>query len=539
LRLHIIKSSLAVTAFAGLTAVAGFFGQVVIAKLFGASAPLDAYLTAGAIPNTMAAVLLWGVGYTLIPILSGTPKEEVPRALTSCFLVVLVLSVALAGVGILAGKPLLRWTAPYLAPEKLALAAELQIYFWLGAAFSILTGFVIGVSQFSKRFVIPAAATLAPPLMIIVCGLSLAHRMGIRSIAWGFLLGALLQCVLVVTGIWGKGNRWSSGFSPAAWKFLRSLFPATASLLPFTLFPAIDAFWSSRLADGSFSLLGYANRISIGLTSVTIQGMATVIFPYLSENAASRDLEAVRRQVALALRLVFLLMVPIAAVLTALRIPVLTLLFQRGKFDAAATRGLASVLPWYLVGMVGIASMNLVNRGFYALRDFRTPARIGVGFLCGYFVLSGLLSFRFAYVGIAATYAIYWVAQLACAQKILSRRLGKVWEGRELKFLGKVIAAGVIVAVLLQAGLAHQSWILAPLAQVVCFGLAGSVLVIGLGYLTFNAYEREWAVSLATRVLRAPWTRGISEAPDGKGAAPRVEPGARDEVGLRRQPPQK
>ena len=499
---NIAKSSLAVTFFAGLVAGVSFLNQMVIARYFGASAELDAYLTAGALPSTFSGILLAGIGYTLIPILSKAPADQTDRAITGCFLLTLILGLGIGIAGGISGRFILRWTAPYLPAEKYLLSATLQLFFWPVAASSVLTSFLVGLSHFRKRFALAAASNAIPYVSAILCAITLSSRWGIFSIAVGLLAGCILQTAVLWWGAPDKHSMRPLEFTPFSGQFSRAMFPVLFTLLPYTLPPMIDAFWSSALPHGSLSYLGYANRIVIGLTSVSVLGVAVVIFPFLSADAAAGEKGQMRARIRATVKFVFLVLVPAAVLLGVLRAPILRLVFQRGSFDEAATAGLAAVLPWYLIGMVGMASMNVLSRSFYALSDFKTPALLGAGFLAFYFVSSGILSSRFLHVGIGITYAAYWTLQSGLAAFWLSRRVGGIWTWDDLKFLGKVVTVSVTVGLILYEANLYISWDVTWVFRTLCLGSAGVGLLSLISYLVFSVEERRWVTGMVQRGLR-------------------------------------
>ena len=485
----IIRSSVIVTVFTVSAAALGFLSQVVIAYLFGASAELDAYLTAGALPLTFSGLVLGGIGYTLIPILSNTHEKEVPRSVTSCFLATLGVASSMAVAGAFVSQYTLRWTAPGLSAQKLELCAHLQVFFWLAAGFTVVASFFVGVSHFYKKFPVPAASTLITPVCTILSGLLWGRKLGVYSIAGGFLLGSMIQCVLVFLAINAGRQLWSRGLSSVARQYLGTSVPVIISLLPYTLIPAIDAFWCARLPDGSLSYLGYATRISIGLAGVTVQGISAVIFPFLAQHSAVGEMDALRSRVVGALKFVLFLMIPMATLLFVVRAPVIALLFQRGRFNEQSTLGLSNVLPWYLVGMVSMAGMNIVSRGFYAVRDLRTPVLMAVCSLFCYFTLSGLLSRKYSYIGIGVTYALYWSLQLAAATHLLGRRTGSLWQTPETKILLKVVAFCFAVGVVLHFLSVYLPSDIQGLYRIVSLTLTGSVLLAILGRFALGSGE--------------------------------------------------
>jgi len=374
--------------------------------------------------------------------------------------------------------------------EKLQLAARLQVLFWLAVGLSSLAAFSTAVHHFEKRFVRAALCLLLVPTSTVVAAVLLASQLGVASLALGYLTGTILHCLILLPGSVDSLDFQPSVSPHLGREFAARLFPVLITLLPFTALPVIDAFWSSHLPDGSLSYLGYATRIVIGLTSVTIHGVAVVLFPYFSEHAVAGQRERLRAMMISSLKFVFLLMVPLATILTALRLPILTLLFERGSFDRQATLGLGAVLPWYLAGMVGMAAMNIVSRAFYAVSQARTLVLIGLGSLALYAGLSGLLSRSFSYAGIGVSYALYWTVQLIIAGAALGFVVEKLWCVEQFKFLLKLVTASLLVGALLQRASILLPEAMGPVARVLLLGTAGCVVFLLMAWLSFTAAEK-------------------------------------------------
>jgi putative peptidoglycan lipid II flippase len=66
--------------------------------------------------------------------------------------------------------------------------------------------------------------------------------------------------------------------------------------------------------------------------------------------------------------------IPFSVLLMVLRHEVILILFQRGKFDAAATGQASVVLVFFLIGAFAFAANTIVPRAYYAMQDTLFPA---------------------------------------------------------------------------------------------------------------------------------------------------------------------
>ncbi|MBI4461813.1 MAG: hypothetical protein HY653_02805 [Acidobacteria bacterium] len=485
------RSVLIVTVFTAVNLFVSLLNQVVLAYLFGASGHMDAFLMAGALPLTMLALAIGELGYVLIPLLMQykNQPEELTDVLQRLFSFIAVAAVVIAGVGLLGHTWLLRWTTAATTPQvTFELAVSLAPLIWLIVGLDFISSFLTGALHFYRRFGLPVVVVALPYLGMMGGGLVGASRLGIKSVVLGWLVGALLRVLVLGWGFRRQGRlqfRWGLRH-PSIPALCASLVPLGVSLLPFTLLPVIDVFWASTLPTGSLSYLGYSNRIVIATTAIVVQGVSVVLFPTLSEDQANGRLQEFHTKVSSAIKTILLVIIPIAVVETVLRAPLLGVLFERGNFDRAAKLAVAQVLPWYLLGMIWMAPMNIVSRAFYALRNYATPAKLAVLSLSLYMVLCGILSPYFSYVGIGMAYVIYWAFTFLLQYHVLARRTGAVFQRDLVSFLAKVMTsaalAGLLVAFLTRS---VDIW-LGQVAGMMFSGLSGLVMFSLLGYFVFR-----------------------------------------------------
>jgi putative peptidoglycan lipid II flippase len=127
------------------------------------------------------------------------------------------------------------------------------------------------------------------------------------------------------------------------------------------------------------------------------------------------------------------------------------ILFQRGRFDPAATTLTAEVLVWFLAGAFAFAAYTVVVRGFYATRNTLTPALFGtvavLASLPVYFLGMSLMETS----GVAAAVSLSGILQVAVLYHLWSRRSGNAGQGGVYGFYLKMGLLGVGMAAALSA----------------------------------------------------------------------------------------
>jgi putative peptidoglycan lipid II flippase len=178
------------------------------------------------------------------------------------------------------------------------------------------------------------------------------------------------------------------------------MLPATVGQAATQINFLVDTWLASRYGNGPITWLSLAFRLiqlPIGLFGVAL-GMANLA--RVSRDAARGDRDALRSNLAGALRAAALLALPATAGLIALRQPIIRVLFQHGKFDAASTQATATALLCYTVGLYAYAVTKIQVPTFYALGDTRVPVIASTSAVAAKLAANALFVFALPALGI-------------------------------------------------------------------------------------------------------------------------------------------
>jgi putative peptidoglycan lipid II flippase len=160
-----------------------------------------------------------------------------------------------------------------------------------------------------------------------------------------------------------------------------------------------------------------------GLVAVSLM---TTLTPELAETAARRDFTAFRRNFALGLRLMTLVILPAAAGLVVLARPVVALLLQRGALTPGQAGLTAACVALFAVGLLPFSLYLYALRGFYALHDTRTPFVINCWENLLNVVVAVALYPWFGVQGLAFSFSVAYAVAAVMALRSLSRRTGGI-----------------------------------------------------------------------------------------------------------------
>ncbi len=132
------------------------------------------------------------------------------------------------------------------------------------------------------------------------------------------------------------------------------------------------------MSAGALSAVTYTFAIMILPQAAIAQAIGTVLFPSISAHAVKGERAEFVNTITRAINVIILLSAAATVGLIVLGQPLITLLFQRGRFDAQDTSEVAFALACFSVGLVAHSVLEVVTRGFYALKDTARPVALSV-----------------------------------------------------------------------------------------------------------------------------------------------------------------
>ena len=502
---RIARASGMVMAGFGLSTLLGLLNRVLYTRTFGAGGDLDAFVASNRLPDLLFNLLAGGaLASAFLPTftdrLVGEARLEAWRLASAVGHLVLLALALLSGLAWLLAPGLIRLLAPGFGQEQVRLAASLLRVQLLAPALFGLSGLLMSTLQAHQRFLLPALAPSLHWLGWITASLFFVPRLGIHGLAWGVVLGAALHLLVQLPALRGLGARYLPTLGlrlPAVRQVGRLMAPRVFGVAMVQLHFLVNIILASAMPEGSLIGLTLAFSIMLMPEVVIAQAVATAALPTFSAQAARGQLAEMRATLASTLRGLVFLSLPASLGLALLRRPIVSLLFERGAFDARSTELVAWPLLWYAAGLVGHALVELASRGFYALQDTRTPVIVGALAMTLNVIFSLGFSAGFARLGWAPHGGLALANTVATGLEslallvLMGRRLGGLELGRLRPGLAASLAASLGMGIGLWAWLRlttdRPAWLVA---------VAGVALGGGL----------YWAAAL---LLKAPEARRL------------------------------
>ena len=382
--------------------------EIVFAHFFGVGAHADVFRAALRAPNVLQNLLGEGtLSAAFIPIYSAMRSEgrdeQARRFAGAVFGLMLVVVLAVAGLGVLLARPIVMAFAPGFAADASAVATgelsvdrfeatvrAVRIVFPM-TAILVLSAWALGVLNSHRRFFVSYAAPVAWNAAIVASLVGAAewwlvddapYRLSrlLTAVFAGALAGAVMQFAIQ----WPSALRCLGGlrlsFSPAApgvRDALRRFGPALMGRGVYQLSAWLDLFLASFLAAGAVAALGYAQVLYLLPISLFGMSVAAAALPELSRDRG-KGIDVVRAKAIEALSQMGFLTIPTIVGYLVLGSILVSALFEHGEFGSEGRWLTYLVLSAYSLGLLATTASRLFQNVFFALGDTRTPARIAV-----------------------------------------------------------------------------------------------------------------------------------------------------------------
>jgi putative peptidoglycan lipid II flippase len=461
---QLLKSTSVVISMTMISRVFGFIRDMVTAHIFGAAAMFDAFSVAFRVPNFMRRLFAEGsFSQAFVPVLAEYQKqksqEEVQRFINSMSGTLGITLIVVTLLGVLGAPWIVRLFAPGFTTdgERFDLAVTMLRITFPYLLLVSLTAFSGAILNTYSRFWVAAFT----PVFLNICMISAAIWLSphfaypIIALAWGVFIAGFVQLFFQWPFLrhMRMVPRPRIDFrDPGVRRVLALIVPALFGVSVGQINLLVDTLFASLLPIGSLSWLYYSDRLMefpLGVFGVAI---STVILPHLSRHHASESHGSFALTLDWALRAVLIVGIPAFLVLWLASVPLLSTLFQYGRFDSHAVIMASQSLSAFAVGIAPFMLIKIAAAGFYARQDLQTPVRIGVIAMLANIVFNACLIWPFAHAGIALSTSLAALVNIGFLFYYLYKRgIYQPRDGWKLYSL-RLLAANFILAIWLWFG---------------------------------------------------------------------------------------
>ena len=438
--------------------VFGVIRDMVIAALFGASWMTDAFWVAFRIPNMLRRLLGEGsLTVSFVPVfteyLQKKTKEEALELAENAFTILSVILAIVSVAGILLSPLIVGLIAPgFIAkPEQFTLAVFLNRLMFPYIFFIALVALCMGILNSFRHFTAPALSPVLLNIAMITAALTLRDLFAqpITALAVGVLAGGVLQLAMQWPVLLKFGVKFKFRFNlrhPGIHQIGLLMLPAILGAGVGTINVFVGTILASLLPSGSVTYLFYADRIMefpLGIFAIAI---GTAALPSFSKHVAAGEMDKLKSGISFSLRLMLFLTIPSMVALMALHLPIISVLFQRGAFDAQAATYTGQALFCYALGLWAYSVLRVFVSSFYSLQDSKWPLKAAVITLIVNVIFSLALMYPLKHNGIALAGSISAAVNVLILAIVLRKKIGPYLDRAFYTSVLKIIASSVAMA---------------------------------------------------------------------------------------------
>lgn len=366
-------------------------------------AQLDPYFAAFRIPNFVFELLIMGaISVAFIPVftalISKNEKEEAFKVASSVINICVAALAVLSVIFFIFTPQFVGILVPGFDPDKQALVASFARIMLIFQVFPLVVGnFYTGMLQSFKQFLIPAVAPVVYNLGSIIGIIFLTPYFGLYAPVYGIVIGAFLFFLIQLPFLSQFNYKHSFLFDlkrKGVRQIGRLMLPRTMSIAASQIDATVDIILASLMSAGSVTIFTLAQQLSLVPLGLFGLPIAQAALPTFSEYAARGDRHKLKDSLLTSLHQILFFILPAAAFLIVMRIPVVRLVYGADLFTWTATVLTGRTLAFFAISLFAQAMVHLLSRGFFAVHDSKTPVAIAVISI----VTNTLMSLLFVFV---------------------------------------------------------------------------------------------------------------------------------------------
>ncbi|MBV9021750.1 MAG: murein biosynthesis integral membrane protein MurJ [Ktedonobacteraceae bacterium] len=389
-RFSIVEAALLIILAMLASHVLGVIRQTLFNAMFGTGPAANAYYAASRLPDALFNLITGGaLTHAFIPVFLSYEKDhgqrESWRLASLIFNILLVVLALLALIGELFTPQFVNTLiVPGYSPTEQALTTSLTRVMLFQPVILGLGTIVTSILNSRRQFLLPAVAVAIYNFGLIgglVVSL-IVPKVGVYGPTYGLLAASLLQVLIQVPALLKQEVQYSFLWNlrhPGLHELLRLLGPNVLGVATASAGIVVDTAFVSYFPDrASLAALHNASLLQALPVLLLSQAIGQALLPDLTAQATSGRYVRMCLTGIRVIGVSLLLTLPTSVALWLFGKPLIHLLFQHGAFDQHSSDLTNLALIGYALGLPAVVAVDLIARGFFALKDTHTPFFIGL-----------------------------------------------------------------------------------------------------------------------------------------------------------------
>lgn len=409
-----LRQGISVGVITFVSRITGFFRAFLIAYYFGSSGTTDAYFSAFKISNFFRQLLGEGaLGNSFIPLYNKIEETEGENRgkefIFSVLNLLFIFSSVVTILMIIFSDQIINLIVSGFPEDTKELASHLLKIMSFYFVFISLSGMIGAMLNNFRHFLVPAATSIFFNLAIIASAILCGQKYGIDALAWGVVVGGVLQFLVVLPTFFKIVKTYSLKINwkdPYIKKLILMTLPMLGGIMARQLNTVVDQWFASNLETGAVTALENATRLYLLPVGVFGVSLSTVIYPSLAQAVAKHKNDIAEKYIVKGLNILLFLVIPSILVLTIYSEDVVRLTLSYGKFGEEAVKVTANALLYYSIGLYFYTGIFLMTRAFYSMQNSAYPVVASIVSIIINIVLNFVFIKPFGYKGLALSTSI-------------------------------------------------------------------------------------------------------------------------------------
>lgn len=457
--------------------------EMLVARTFGLSVNMDAFYAALTLPAFIGGIITTTLSSIFIPLYTRTSTQERDRVASTVINWTMLIALVFIVPITLLPSFFTKIFFSGLTPESSHLAASLLRQLNWTILLSVLAGLLTGLLNARNNFVLPYCSTMA--VTFCTCGtvIYFSRTCGIYTLSYGLLAGMAMQVLLLCRELGRDGFAYAASLDLNHKESGKTLREAGAFLLAMIIGQSnyfISQMVASWLPAGSISAMGYAGKLMQLPMTVFSGAILTAVLPYFSKQVAENNTDGLAYSIARSVRMTAYVFIPFTLLNIIFAEPAIKLLFERGKFDAAASHLTAGTFILYAPQLFFNTAGMILVRVHFAFNDLKVFLKINALTLLINLILSIILTHlvKPPVYGVALATSISFAISFSMVYKNLLLKLPQLDIAYIRNGVVKSAGAGLIAATTAFAAMRIFTNLLP--GQILPFAAAGSTALAAL-----------------------------------------------------------
>ena len=424
----------------------GFLREVLLAKYFGTSYVVDAYLMSIYIPTILFGWLpAISVGY--VPMYYDVDDKNKDKFTSNVLNIAMAIALIAIIFSLFFKEEIISLVAPGFSNDTYKLTIDyFKVTIWLilfNTPIQILISYLNCKNMFVFSNITNICLSLIQAIFVII-----SANINIRLLPLGILLSYIVQFIMLIC--FSKLQEFKYYKIIKIDKYIKKLFPLiipifiSNSLVDINSF--IDKFLASGLVEGSISALSYSGTLRSFILLVFTTAISTIFYPKLSEMISKKDYKKASYMIEKVIQIIILLFVPLTIGAILLSDEIIKCILFRGAFDLKSLEFTKWPFIMYSISLVFMALRDIIIKILYASKDSKANLIMGSVAILANIILDLILVINFKHVGLALATSLSCMIAFPGYVKLLKKRFNDIHFTKIFRCLTISIISSVIMS---------------------------------------------------------------------------------------------